>query len=74
MSETTVSNEINPRDFGRVEAEVQALQTQVTALTTKVDALLELANKGRGGFWVGMSIASVLGGIATFFIEKVLTK
>jgi len=28
--------------------------------------LLELANKGKGGFWMGMTIASMVGGFITF--------
>lgn len=65
-------NDINPRDFGRLEAEVQTLQTQVSDLSRKVDALLELANRSKGGFWVGMSIASVLGGAVTFLAERLI--
>lgn len=65
---------IDPRDFGRVEAEVKSLQEQVSVLTRKLDGLIELANKGRGGFWMGMTIASFIGGLATFFVEKVVIK
>ena len=67
-----MSADIDPRDFGRLEAEVQSLQTQVTGLTEKVDALLELANQSKGGFWAGMTIASIIGGMATFFVERLL--
>lgn len=65
-------SDIDLRDFGRLEAEVEALQKQVTSLESKVDVLLELANKSKGGFWVGMGIASALGGLVTFIGEKVL--
>ena len=51
-------NDIKPREFGRLEAEVHSLRTQVTALQADVRALLELANKGRGGLWFGMTIVS----------------
>jgi hypothetical protein len=67
-----MSGDIDPRDFGRLEAEVQSLQTQVTGLTEKVDALLELANQSKGGFWAGMTIASIIGGAATFLAERLL--
>lgn len=63
--------EIDLRDFGRLEAEVESLQTQVSTLNTKVDALLELANQSKGGFWMGMAIASAVGGLAGFFVDKI---
>ena len=65
-------SEIDPREFGRLEAEVKSLQEEVRGLREDVKALLELANKGRGGFWMGMSIASLVGGAATWFLERAL--
>ena len=62
--------EIDARDFGRLEAQVDSLQLQVSQLSTDVKALLELANKGKGGFWMGMTIASFLGGIITFVADR----
>ena len=62
--------EINPREFGRLEAEVKALSDQVTSLQTDVRALLELANKSKGSLWTGMAIASAFGGVGAIFIEK----
>jgi hypothetical protein len=62
--------EIDPREFGRLEAEVQSLSNQVTALQADVKSLLELANRGKGGLWIGMAIASALGGLATFVVER----
>jgi DNA anti-recombination protein RmuC len=63
-------SEIDARDFGRLEAQVETLQGQVTQLSTDVKALLELANKGKGGFWVGMTIASFMGGVITFVADR----
>ena len=63
-------SEIDARDFGRLEAQVETLHNQVTQLSTDVKALLELANKGKGGFWMGMTIASIMGGIITFIADK----
>ena len=64
-------SEIDARDFGRLEAQVEALNGQVTQLSTDVKSLLELANKGKGGFWMGMTIASFMGGIVTFIADRV---
>jgi len=61
-------NEINPREFGRLEAEVHSLRTQVTDLQKDMRELLELANRSKGGLWVGMSIAAGLGGVFSWIV------
>ena len=43
-------SDIDARDFGKLEAQVEALQSEVHSLSQDVKALLELANKGKGGF------------------------
>ena len=65
-------SDIDARDFGKLEAQVEALEKEVHALRTDVRALLELANQSKGGLWVGMGIASVLGGLVTFFMGKAI--
>ena len=64
-------SDIDARDFGKLEAQVEALQKEMHQLSTDVKALLELANKGKGGFWMGMTIASFMGGIVTFVADRV---
>ena len=64
--------EISPREFGKLEAQVESLQAEVHELSKDVKALLELANKSKGGFWTGMMIASAIGGLITFIGGKVL--
>jgi DNA anti-recombination protein RmuC len=64
-------SDIDARDFGRLEAQVEALQKEMHSLSADVKALLELANKGKGGFWMGMTIASFMGGIVTFVADRV---
>jgi hypothetical protein len=63
-------SDVDARDFGRLEAQVESLQGQVTQLSTDVKALLELANKSKGGFWMGMTIASIAGGVFTFVTDR----
>ena len=67
-----MSDDISAREFGKLEAQVEALQNEVHQLSKDVKALLELANKGKGGFWGGMMVASAVGGAITFVFEKVL--
>ena len=65
-------SDIDARDFGKLEAQVEALQSEVHTLSKDVKALLELANKSKGGFWMGMTIASTVGGILTYVGERLL--
>ena len=65
-------SDIDARDFGKLEAQVEALQTEVHQLGQDVKALLELANKGKGGFWGGMMVASAVGAVITFIFDRVL--
>ena len=64
-------SDIDARDFGKLEAQVEALQNEVHSLSTDVKQLLELANKSKGGFWMGMTIASAVGGFITFIADRV---
>jgi hypothetical protein len=63
-------SDIDARDFGRIEAQVEALQAEVHQLSNDVRALLELANQSKGGFWMGMVIASAMSGILSFFAAR----
>jgi hypothetical protein len=65
-------SEIDARDFGRLEAQVELLQGEVTELSKDVKCLLELANQSKGGFWMGMAIASTMGGLISFVGGKLL--
>lgn len=67
-------NDINPREFGRLEAEVHSLRTQVSSLQSDVRELLELANRSKGGLWVGMSIAAGLGGVFSWIVGHLFGK
>ena len=64
-------DEVSAREFGRLEAQVEALQNEVHSLSKDVKCLLELANKSKGGFWMGMTIASLVGGVITFFVDRI---
>ena len=67
-------SEIDPREFGKLEAQVEALQVEVHALRQDIKTLLEMANKSKGGMFVGMAIASFIGGLITFIADRVFTK
>ena len=65
-------SEIDPREFGKLEAQVEALQAEVSAMRDDIKALLEMANKSKGGFFVGMAIASIVGGIISFVATRII--
>jgi len=69
-----MSNEIDPIQYGRLIAQVQNLENKVDSLEADIKTLLELANKSKGGFWAGMTIASFLGGFVTFVMHNFLNK
>lgn len=67
-------SDIDPIQFGALTAQVKALDDEVRELKGDVKALLELANKSRGGFWVGMAIASSFGGVVGFVMDHFVSK
>lgn len=50
--------EIDPVKVGVMWQKVEAMEEEVKDLRKDVKELLALANKGRGGFWIGMSLVS----------------
>lgn len=58
-------SEIDPKEFGRIEAKVEAIEIAVQRMARQVEELTALANQGRGVFWAGMALASVLGAMVT---------
>jgi hypothetical protein len=63
-------SDIDPREFGKLEAQVEALQLEVHGLRQDIKLLLEMANKSKGGMFVGMAIASFIGGLVTFVADR----
>ena len=66
--------ELDPIKFGITIQKVEAMESEVAELRKDVKQLLELANKGRGGFWAGMAIVSAfstfIGFISHYFTGK----
>ena len=52
--------------FGGLVNQVENLQAKVDSMDRDIKELLELANKSKGGFWMGMTIASLVGGVVTY--------
>ena len=69
-----MTNEIDLFQYGQLVAQVDQLSTKVDKLEAGMEELLALANKGRGGFWVGMmvvsAISSIVGFLSHYFVVK----
>lgn len=60
------NNQIDPYKYGKLVAQVEAMEKKIDKLEAGMEELLELANRSKGGFWMGMTIASIVGGVITF--------
>jgi hypothetical protein len=62
--------DINPVEFGKMKEQIEHLQKGQDELNKDMKEMLALANQGRGGFWMGMAIASFIGSIFTIFFRN----
>ena len=60
--------EIDPVKYGAMwqrvndyERRFEVIDKKLDKMEVQIEELLALANKGRGGFWMGMTIASSVG-------------
>ena len=61
-----MKDEIDLFKYGQLVAQVEQMEKKIDKLEASIDQLLELANKSKGGFWAGMTIASFIGGLVTY--------
>ena len=62
---------IDPRDFGRLEAEVISLQKQVEAMAADMKSLLALVERTKGG-WFMIVLAGTMSSAVTMLAIKLL--
>jgi hypothetical protein len=55
------ASEIDPVKYGVLWERVQNMDRKLEKMERQMDELMALANKGKGGFWMGMTIASSVG-------------
>lgn len=56
--------------YGKLVATVESLEKKVDKLEQGMEELLELANKGRGGFWAGMVLVSAASSIIGYITHN----
>ena len=61
--------DLNPVEYGKLLAKVEGLESKVNSMDADIKTLLALANQSKGGFWMGMTIASIVGGILAWFAQ-----
>ena len=57
--------------YGQLVAQVEALDKKVDKLERNMEALLELANKSKGGMWMGMAVVSSVSSIVGYFAHLI---
>lgn len=58
-------SEFDPIEFGELRARVAAMEKTIDQMSTKIDTLLEIANRGRGALWLALTIGGVIGAVIT---------
>lgn len=65
------ANEIDPVKYGVLWERVQNMDKKMDKMEAQIAELLELANKSKGGFWMGMTIASGVGGFVSWVVTHI---
>ena len=60
----------DPYKYGKLVAQVEAMEKKIDKLEAGMDELLALANKGRGGFWMGMVVVSAISSIVGYITHN----
>jgi hypothetical protein len=59
-------------EYGKLIAKVEMLEKKIDKMENALEELLALANKGRGGFWMGMMIASLVGAVISYLSRAIV--
>ena len=62
--------EIDLVKYGVLWQRVQEMDKKMDKMERQLEDLLALANKGRGGLWMGMTLASIGGGIISWMASN----
>lgn len=65
------STDINPRDFGKMEAELAAMKLAVAENSADLKAIRAALQEARGGWKVALAGAGFAGAIASWIVQYV---
>lgn len=60
---------IDPVKYGVLWEKVQNMDKKMDQMEKDIRCLLELANKGKGGLWFGMSVMSAVSGLLGYILS-----
>lgn len=60
------AGEIDPVRYGVLWERVQNMDKKIDKMEGQIEELLELANRGKGGLWFGMTVVSTFSGLIGF--------
>lgn len=60
----------DPYKYGKLVAQVEAMEKKIDKLEAGMEELLALANKGRGGFWMGMIVVSAISSLVGYITHN----
>jgi hypothetical protein len=60
--------------YGQLVSQVDSMEKKIDKLEKGMDELIALANKGRGGFWMGMMVVSAISSIVGFIAHYISQK
>ena len=66
-------NEIDPKEFGALQADVKTLTTEIHLLRQEMSQVNAMINKGKGGLYVIMIAAGAIGSGITLFVKKLFS-
>lgn len=61
-----MSENIDPVKYGMLITKVELMEKKIDDMEKDLKELLALANKSKGGFWMGMAITSGISGFVGF--------
>jgi len=53
-------SDIDLVQYGVLKQKVESMEAKIDKMELQLDTLIELANRGRGGFWMGMVFVSAI--------------
>jgi hypothetical protein len=67
LSKRPEMSDIDLVKYGVLWQKVESMEAKIDKLEANMEILIALANKGRGGFWMGMALVSGVSTVMGYF-------